>query len=272
MEKKAVRLLQVARCRTAIVVHNPVKGRDEAESQPDIARIRRNATGLIVHDPALKEGLQSYTDVHVAAHPAYFAWADATAAVSQRDQSEKVALFLGSARKDKGFDQLPTIANELDKLGYTLRCAIGRLTPEETSMLNEVQNIDVLSGAEGHISNLAVREAIEGASVLIAPYSNVTASGTVLMAMSAGLPIAAYHNPGLESLIPDGSLARPGTPKNIGMCVIDASNHSADDVLQRVVLHDDKAKKEWTAAIEKVLNGTSGSVGSKNAGRTGRFI
>ncbi|WP_241384822.1 glycosyltransferase [Rhodococcus sp. CH91] len=254
IEKKAIRLLQLMRCRTAIVVHNPVKGRDEIETQPEIAMIRRNATVLIVHDEDLARGLRSYRNVVVAAHPAYFAWADATTRAEVDERAHNVALFLGSARPDKGFDQLPEIAHELAAEGYSLRCAIGRLTVVQESTLTEAPNIEVLYGADGHISNQDMRDAIDGSTVLIAPYSNVTASGTILMAMSVGLPVVAYHNDGLEELIGPNRLANPATAKNLVQCVTRTSNSDSQEVLRKMRLHDERARIEWTAAIESLLS------------------
>jgi len=257
LERRIIRGLQFSGCRTLVVVHNPVKSRDDADDHPIIRSIRSGASGLLVHDSSLRAGVGEYANVLVAAHPAYLAWSESTeGAMRLPRDSSSAALYLGSARADKGFDVLPKLAEDLAHLNIRLQCAIGRLTSGENDLLRRSENIDVLAEPSTHMSDVDVRRYMESSSVLVAPYRDVTASGTILMALTVGLPVAAFTSDVLLETLSTDSLADTGDTKMLADCAVRASEADRAVVAESARNHDIRATREWALAVRKVLDET----------------
>ncbi|MFE5645091.1 hypothetical protein [Rhodococcus sp. NPDC056516] len=256
-ERRIIRGLQLSGCRTLVVVHNPVKSRDDADDHSIIRSIRSGASGLLVHDSSLRAGIGEHANVLVAAHPAYLAWSESTeGAMRLPRDSSSAALYLGSARVDKGFDVLPTLAENLSDLNIRLQCAIGRLTSSENDLLRKCENIDVLAEPSTHMSDVDVRRYMESSSVLVAPYRDVTASGTILMALTVGLPVAAFTSDVLLEMLPADSLADSGDTRMLADCAARASDADRAAVAESARNHDIRATREWALAVSTVLDET----------------
>ncbi|MGC0365729.1 hypothetical protein ABH922_003713 [Rhodococcus sp. 27YEA15] len=253
-EQTMIRTLQRLRCRTLVVVHNPIAGRDEADDYPLTRAIRSAATAVLIHDDVLRGGLPGYENIVVAAHPAYLAWAASTADWCAADRTAGLsALYLGSARVDKGFDLVPRLAGDLRRHDCELACAIGRLTADENLLLERADNVTVLTQVGVHMSDPDVRRYMETSSVLVAPYRDVTASGTVLMALTVGLPVAAFESPVLLGTLDAENMAPVGDTRKLAERAVASSRTDRADLAARARRHDDLAQVQWSEAVRRVL-------------------
>jgi glycosyltransferase involved in cell wall biosynthesis len=200
-----VKLLVMARRHVAFVDHNPIPARAPIGIQGRLLAAMRldPRIGRLVHGAHLASGVNDFAPV-VVGHPSYARWA----ALNDVEHVPMTghclrALFLGVIRQDKGSAELPALVRELVSLGMHVTIAgRGDLRGEEWNDLRSNDCVRVVGGGR-HVSDAEIAQALRESSVLVAPYRDVTMSGSVLMALSAGLPVAAYWSTGLSTVLPD---------------------------------------------------------------------
>ena len=213
-ERPVIAAIQLLAIRTIIVVHNPVPGRDEATSDARVVRLRRRAERLVVHTPRLVAEASKYGRVTVAPHPSYAGWVASMERLASRstraaDRTRR-ALYLGSPRADKGFDSIPALAKHLSANGMELTVAVGMLSKEQRVELEEVGNVSLPSPGTRYLSDADIYASLSDTDVLVAPYHNVTVSGTVLMGISLGLPVVAFSSEAMRDVLDASYLVEPG--------------------------------------------------------------
>jgi hypothetical protein len=91
--------------------------------------------------------------------------------------------------------------------------------------------------------------------VLIAPYNDVTASGTAMLAYSFGLPVVAFADPGWDGLIPGSN--------TVPMADVEALSHLAAQFCARgeggnwtevAESMDASSINGWTAALRTAMD------------------
>jgi glycosyltransferase involved in cell wall biosynthesis len=200
-----VRLLVMTRRHVAFIDHNPIPARSPSGLQGQLlAAMRRDPRiGRLVHGAHLTSGVKDLVP-RVVGHPSYARWAALNDVERLPMTGQCVrALFLGVIRQDKGSAELPALVRELVSLGMHVTIAgRGDLRGEEWNDLQSNDRVRIVGGGR-HVSDSEIAEALRECSVLVAPYRDVTMSGSVLMALSAGLPVAAYWSTGLSTVLPD---------------------------------------------------------------------
>lgn len=214
-EQIVARTLQLCRVKTVLVVHNPVPGRDLAASNPRLRRLQSGAGALVVHSDALLGNLPRGTTGFVAEHPSYRAWresrsADVSSETEPATTTGQMALYMGSVRPDKGFEYLPELADELSQHGVTLGLSLGRLDETQKRFVRDIPNAVMLSDGDSYVEDDDLFSHLARAKVLIAPYRNVTASGTVVLALTMGVDVVAFEATAFAGILPKDRMAPVG--------------------------------------------------------------
>lgn len=215
-EATALRLLQRLKIDTYLIVHNPTQSRDDAAQGSLLQRLREDASQLVVHSLSLREGLIGNVPVSIAHHPAYFGWVhsleacDGTQPVASPAGLKPRILYIGSARRDKGFYELPSLSAEAAKQGANLVISVGRLTCEQAEVLSQCRDAEVVSDGSSYVEDRDLFQHLRASDVVVAPYRDVTMSGTIVLALTMGIPVIAFHSPALENLLPADCLVAQG--------------------------------------------------------------
>lgn len=232
-ERLVFATLQRMGVRTVIVVHNPVPGRDEADADPRLARIRRRASALVVHTRRLVPAASRFGRVSVAPHPSYAGWAARMERLTRSQtpvepSGRPQALYLGSARADKGFGNVSELAEHLGANGMDFRVAVGLLGEAERVKLLAKGNVLLPPSGTRYLSDEDVYACLRTASVLVAPYENVTVSGTVIMALTTGLPVVAFRSEAMNDLVGPDQLVEPGDLRELANRAAKAASQGRD--------------------------------------------
>ena len=208
----AVRGAQWLGLRTVLVAHNPIPSRDEVQLGSTAQRARSGADVVVVHRTGYEGHLSSVRRLAVIPHPLYIAWERHTrgnAVVDPRIPQKSVA-FVGGTRPDKGFLHLPAIARLLRPSGTLLVTAIGVGKPEEVEAIRNEENVLLIGDGARLLDDSEIRSVFESCAAIIAPYVDVTASGTLLMARTLGVPIVAFQSDPVSEIADSRFLVGPG--------------------------------------------------------------
>ena len=170
-------LALVARLRRVhVVLHNP----GPRDTLPP--RLKRAATTLVVHAPSL-----AVEGAAVCAHPLYTHWlADHSGAPRARSTGPIRLLLLGAARPDKG-DGVPDLPD-----GVTL-VVCGKRPPVSGPNVED-------RTSRTFVPDAVLAETLLSCDALLAPYTGATQSGTVALAVTAGLPVVGYDSGAVADL------------------------------------------------------------------------
>ena len=193
--------------RVVVVVHDPVP----KQPRPTLRRwsygaLVRRAGVRVAHSADLAALVPG--GAAVCRHLPYRAWCRDHDAVAPG--APDTVLVLGHLRPDKGLDRLPDALRGVPGTRVVV-CGKGPLDPALRAALAEVATVDDRS-APGFATDAEVAAALRSSRVLVAPYRAVSQSGSVAMAVSAGLPVVAYDTGALGTLpgvvtVPDGDAA-----------------------------------------------------------------
>ncbi len=182
--------------RVHVVVHNP--------GPRDVRRdstLRRRARTLVVHAPSLPGAA-------VCAHPLYVHWLRWAAPATPGPHDRLRLLLLGHRRPDKGDDVLPALLAALpeDLRGRIEIVVCGKGAPPS---LPGVAVDDRTS--PDFVPDRVLASVLMSCDALLAPYTGATQSGTVALAVTAGLPVLGFASGALADLagglVPEGDVA-----------------------------------------------------------------
>jgi hypothetical protein len=157
-----------------------------------------------VPDPETADAYQGFVF-----HPSYRRTVTHYSLNLATSKDEGVCLFFGSARVDKGIHFLPDVSHRLKQLGASLRIRVGKCGMHEQALLRTCSG-DVQIGGSRHLSDQQLIAEISRASVVVAPYSEVTTSGTAIMAATIGTPVVMFDSPAMSWLMPKGNMVPKG--------------------------------------------------------------
>lgn len=188
--------------RTVVVYHNPRQVRARGGLSGKMEWLLLRMGNPAVHSEWLA-GLarEDFNRVMVAIHPPYFETTRRVAAWTPPPRGDSpIVAFVGALRMDKGVGDLVAIASASGG-GWTLRlCTDQRLSPETVELLAaldvRVQNISDKAPTDAELN-----AGLLGSDLVIAPYRSVTESGSILLALSIGVPILAYSSPAVASVL-----------------------------------------------------------------------
>jgi hypothetical protein len=239
-----------------VVNHNPASIRPAGgRLRPGAeALLKRRASRTIVHDAALlPHAARESTRVCVAVHPPYTAWVDAYCATDRAStDGGPQAAFLGAARPDKGVGDFVNVLMQMKT--RPLRAAFlgkGHLTHDQVNALTDA-GVEVVLPHTDFLSDEELGQGLRGTDLVIAPYRQVTQSGSVLLALSAGVNVVAYHSAALETLLSDRCLVTPGDVHALAMAAdANLDSQAPNEVPACMKGLVDAAYTEWNAALRQ---------------------
>lgn len=199
------------------VAHNPMPSRDETTRIPRLTNLRQSASAVVTHSARFTDYLESSgCRVFVAPHPSY---AGLVKRVSEQRQGIARAIIrpdmpyaclIGMARADKGFDLIPAIAGELDRSGVRLVVASSGLSEAQLALIKRLPNAILYGDGKRALSDFELCSLLDGSVGLLAPYTEVSASGTMYLANTLGAPVVAFNSEGARDLVGETYLVPSG--------------------------------------------------------------
>lgn len=257
IEARVMRFLQLLRVPTIVVVHNPIPARDDVGSSL-IASIRRAATVVVVHSEVFRDAFDR--PVLVVSHPAYFAWRDSMersrGGHSPFSEGPSLAMYFGSIRADKGFEHLPAIDGLLHDRGMRLGICIGRASKWQKDVLEACLHSVIVGGTDEYVSDGDLYEGLISSDVMIAPYRDVTVSGSMILALSVGRPVASFPIRSMPEL--DEVNFTADTESLVELVdravAIARSSDSRSDARELSARMDEASVAGWSLAISEALH------------------
>ncbi|WP_354500202.1 hypothetical protein [Mycetocola sp. 2940] len=192
---------------TLFVYHNPAQVRPRTGLQGLLERGLLRHSRVCVHAPWMADLVRPIgADVVVTPHPPFsFAaeMAGAPGAVSPR--ARRVGI-VGALRPDKGSEDLPEIARASGGGWCLVVAGPDAVAPDVADQLG-ILGVHVEYAAEGRApTEEELHAAMRSCDVVVAPYRLVTESGSVLLALSLGVPVLGYESNALARVVSPRSL------------------------------------------------------------------
>jgi glycosyltransferase involved in cell wall biosynthesis len=176
----------------------------------------KHATVLLTHSETLaaQASVVARRPTKVVAHlpfVEYAAWARKIARDAKSPAKTRF-LLLGQMRSDKGLNRLPTIFGLIPRqkrmrmsLAFVGQGNCSEIVAQMTPLV-EVTRIP----SDHLLSDIEIAQEFATGDVLLAPYLLVSASGTVVLALSRGLSVIAYDAGALADVVAPDGLVRVG--------------------------------------------------------------
>jgi len=190
--------------------HNPVQGRDrEGILLKFLRQSKRKKLRRLVHGVNPIPGEESKRIYFP--HPIFMnAFESFNVLIPEKINTEFNFSFIGRLDAQKGLYELPKLAEKISKgLGFPTKWIVAGNNPNMNQVSEIVESIKRLENVtvEAHIygkkcPDSLIREALKTSHFLIAPYNQVTASGTIALAIASGTEIISLGGTapiGLES-------------------------------------------------------------------------
>ncbi|MER7796456.1 glycosyltransferase [Microbacterium sp. NPDC096154] len=131
----------------------------------------------------------------VAMHPPY--WAMSQFGTAQMQPQRENFAFIGSLRPDKGAPRLVSIARKASAPFRIRFLGTGPLPEALASDLQRAGALIINNPADYTPNDAELTAALRQTRALLAPYSAMTTSGTILLARSLGIEVVTFASPGL---------------------------------------------------------------------------
>lgn len=243
--------------RIVVIAHDPVPKWPLSRAATFSRRILWKWSKIIVaHSEALanQASVVSGRNVEVVPHlpfVEYSLWAKSIAPnVSSKDKCR--LLVLGRMRPDKGLDRLPEIFRLLPveirkqiSISFTgpgdCREVISQLTP-----LVSVTRVP----SDRAISDIEIVQELAKCDVLLAPYPIVSASGSVVLALSRGLRVIAYNTGALAEVVAAEELVPLGDEQAFALCIASATKMRSGNPLREICAWRQTSLRTWLKVLE----------------------
>jgi glycosyltransferase involved in cell wall biosynthesis len=195
------------------VSHNPGAGRDRpGRFRQRIEQLVLRRAHVVTHTPRLRDAARAAgaRNVFVVPHLPYRAYCERFRIRRHHADAESERpislLLLGALRPDK------LTESDIARLRDSLAAGDGRfrlITAVRPRVRVEPvdDRVSVLDlSRDDALDDDAIAAAFAEADALVAPYRNPTDSGTVMLALSAGVPVIAFDGGALRTHLPDASL------------------------------------------------------------------
>ena len=269
-DQLAFALMAVLGARLVVIAHDP----KPKQTLPPIGAFSRRqlwqrASVLVAHSEPLAAEAAAAAGRSAVAVPhlpflEYAAWAKAKVPGSESAHQCRL-LILGRMRPDKGLDRLPGILGHLgagDRKRISIAFAgIGECSEIVTSVaaLTEV----VRRPSPCRLSDFEIAGALAQSDLLIAPYPLVSASGTVVLALSRGLRVIAYDTGALSDVVARDGLVPVGDERAFANRIMAAIGSGHGGPVQALATWREQSLLSWV----RCLNAVRGATELRYAGR-----
>lgn len=259
-DRVALLILAALTRRTVLVVHNPVHGRYREMNSALHRGLHRKVGVVVVHSAELQRQLGPNRRSAVVAHPSYIGWARQYAssaaervAYGSRNTCGQYALYLGAPRPDKGIDYLEGLAECLKQSGLALRVAAGRVVPAILEDVTAWNNVEIVGDGTRYLTDDELANEILNAVAVVLPYTNVTASGTAMLAATLGIDIVGFENPFLLQLAGPEACVPVGDVHALAQRVAELVRVDRSPSSERISEVDLSARASWLSVIRSVV-------------------
>lgn len=203
--------------RTFFIQHNPRSIRPRSGVGGTAERLLLRVARVCVHTSELAARVDGAAlPVAVAPHPAYDITVGAVGGRhgDARPSGRPRVALVGSLRRDKGLSSLPDIASASGGGWDCIVIGPDRIPGVMTEALRAL-DVTVLHPFDTEPADTEVINELASCSVMLAPYTAVTESGSVILAHTVGVPVLALDSPAFEQSLSPAS--RADTPEGLGV-------------------------------------------------------
>lgn len=232
-----------------VVRHNPIVTRPSTRAPRwlTVALLRR-ATAVYHSELMASQEFLRPRRKAVAVHPPYAQLRAAASYLSVGLRARPTVALLGVLRPDKGRIILDSILHNLPSGTSVLVIGPDRLDPEGTSILETRDIIVEYAGEAGQfVDEQSLLAALKGADLLLAPYTEVTASGSVTLAFSLGLPTLGLLSDGLSLLLSERSMG--ADPLDLAQLIGDFLQNPWETYRVDYEDYTNSARLQWRAIL-----------------------
>jgi glycosyltransferase involved in cell wall biosynthesis len=255
-DQLAFALMAVLGARVVVIAHDPTP----KQALPPIGAFSRRllwrrASILVAHSETLAAeaavvGSRSVVVVPHLPFLEYAAWAKAAVPTSESAHRCRL-LILGRLRPDKGLDRVPNILSHLpagDRKRISIAFAgIGDCSEivDKVAGLTEV----VRRPSPYRLSDFEIASVLAQSDLLIAPYPLVSASGTVVLALSRGLRVVAYDAGALSDVVAPDGLVTPGDEQEFANRIMTAIRSGCGGPAQTLAAWKERSFNSWMQCL-----------------------
>jgi glycosyltransferase involved in cell wall biosynthesis len=256
-DQLAFALMAVLGARVVVIAHDP---KSKQKLSPISAFSRRllwqRASALVAHSETLaaEAAAAGGRPAVVVPHLPFFeyaAWAKAAVPTSEPARQCRL-LVLGQLRPDKGLDRIPAILGHLwadDRSRISIAFAgMGDCNEivAEIASLTEVAR----RPSRHRLSDLEIAGVLAQSDLLIAPYPLVSASGTVVLALSRGLRVVAYDTGALSDVVARDGLVPAGDEKEFANRIMASIRSGRGGAALGLATWRERSLSSWLNALE----------------------
>jgi glycosyltransferase involved in cell wall biosynthesis len=190
----------------------------------------------------------------------YAAWAKAAMPTLQPANQYRL-LILGRLRPDKGLDRVPSILGHL-QAGERKRISVAFAGIGECSeIVAEIARLaEVVRCPSRHrLSDLEIASVLAQSDLLIAPYPLVSASGTVVLALSRGLRVVAYDTGALSDVVAQDGLVTLGDEREFANRIMTAIRSGCGGPAQALATWKERSLLSWMQCLSALRGSEGGS-------------
>lgn len=196
-----------------IIDHNPPGSRSSGrQSGAIISKLRSCVHALPVH------GEELVTDnAPVVVHPSYLGMVNSVAASVSilRNDAYLRLVYVGALRPDKGAESLVQICSLIERPCQLTLIGTSELPPSLMSIDGRVR----FRLIGGPVSDETLVNELKNSDLMIAPYVQPTQSGSLILALTVGLPAIAYEGGALGALLSPAALVERGDVVHLSQLV-----------------------------------------------------
>jgi glycosyltransferase involved in cell wall biosynthesis len=254
-DELAFALMAVLGARVVVIAHDP---KPKQTLRPARAFSRRllwqHASVLVAHSETLAAeaavaGGRSAVIVPHLPFLEYAAWAKA--AVPTEPAQRCRLLVLGQLRPDKGLDRIPNILSHLqadDRNRISIAFAGKGDCSEIVAEVADLTEV-VRRPSRYRLSDIEIASVLAQSDLLIAPYPLVSASGTVVLALSRGLRVVAYDTGALSDVVARDGLVSLGDEGEFANRIMTAVRSGYGGPAQTLATWKERSFKSWMQCL-----------------------
>ena len=260
----AFALMALMRARLVVIAHDP----KPKQALPPIGAFTRRllwqrVPALVAHSETLAAqaaDVRGRSAVVVPHLPflEYAAWAKAVAPNSEPTSQSRL-LVLGQMRPDKGLERIPSILSHLqaaDRNRISVAFAGRGHCSEIVAKVADLTAVACRTSESG-LSDLEIASVLAQSDILIAPYPLVSASGTVVLALSSGLRVIAYDTGALSDVVARDGLVPLGDEREFANRIMAAIRSGCGGPAQALGTWRKRSFDSWIQCLDGLKGAAS---------------
>lgn len=237
-------------CRFRVVYlinHNPAghrtsSGSKEVGPKGMQARLRSAVAALPVHSRSLVRG-----NSPVVGHPSYAGMVEMEGKgpwVASDGRGQLKLAYIGELRADKGAGALASICSEISR-PYELTMLGTAHIPAALLALKRVDGSAIVRHVAGPLSDEELIQELRRADLVVAPYVQPTQSGSLILALTVGVPAIAFSGGAITDILGRSHLVRMGDVIEFANSVDILSSQEKPGWLDTSATMDIKCLESW---------------------------